>query len=138
MLGFLEVLCGSRASELNVRDKEKYKFDPKKLLSQIASIVLRVWTQECRQTEAVPPGEGFLVCFSTHPEFSQATVDRWCSVLTRHNLLDPQGQKEYSQFLEEVCGHSGVHTTADYTTADYVIFDCCVWCVVCEGGEVQE
>jgi hypothetical protein len=53
MLGFLDVLCGSKASDLNVKDKEKYNFDPKKLLSQIASIILRVWARECKQTAAV-------------------------------------------------------------------------------------
>ena len=51
----------SKASELNVKDKEKYNFDPKKLLSQIASIILRVWTQECRQTQVASATE-FLHC----------------------------------------------------------------------------
>ena len=103
MLGFLEVLCGSKASELNVKDKEKYNFDPKKLLSQIAAIILRVWRQECRQKEAISPTEGFLVSFSTHPDFLQAVVDRWSNVLSRHSLLDSPGQNNYSAFLEEVC-----------------------------------
>jgi hypothetical protein len=102
MLGFLEVLCGSKASELNVKDKEKYNFDPKKLLSQIAAIILRVWAQECRQREAVSPTEGFLVSFSTHPDFTQSVVDRWTNVLTRHSLLDPPSQRNFSTFLEEV------------------------------------
>ena len=102
MLGFLEVLCGSKASDLNVKDKEKYNFDPKKLLSQIAVIVLRVWTQECRQSEAVSPTEGFLVSFSTHPDFTQSVVDCWTNVLTRHSLLDPPSQRNFSTFLEEV------------------------------------
>lgn len=100
MLGFLDTLCGPKASELNVKDKDKYNFDPKKLLAQIASIILRVWTQECKKT---PGGtEGFLISFGTHPEFSQAVVERWTNVLQRHNLLDPRGQKEYNYFLEEV------------------------------------
>ena len=102
MLGFLEALCGPKASDLNVKDKEKYNFDPKKLLSQIAAIVLRVWTQECRKTEEVSPTQGFLISFSTHPDFSQPVVDRWSAVLSRHGLLDPQSQKNFSSFLEEV------------------------------------
>ena len=46
MLGFLDTLCGSRASELKVKDMEKYAFDPRRLLVQITSILLRVWQQD--------------------------------------------------------------------------------------------
>lgn len=100
MTGFLDTLCGPKASELNVKDKEKYNFDPKKLLTQIASIILRVWTQECKNSTGGT--EGFLISFATHPEFSQAVVDRWCGVVQKHNLLDPRSQKDYTNFLEEV------------------------------------
>lgn len=111
MLGFIHTLCGPKASELNVKDKEKYNFDPKKLLAQIASIILRVWTQECRQNSSGGRGEeaaggggsqGFLVSFGTHPEYSQGVIDKWSNVLRRHNLLDPAGQKDYTHFIEEV------------------------------------
>ena len=104
MLGFLETLCGPGASDLNVKDKDKYKFDPKKLLSQIASIVHRVWSQECKHSSGT--SEGFLVSFGTHPEYSQGVVERWTNVLQRHSLLDPQGQKYHTHFLEEVRGHT--------------------------------
>ena len=101
MTGFLQTLCGPTASELNVKDKDKYNFDPKKLLAQIASIILRSWTQECKQAVGVS-GEGFLMSFGTHPEFSQGVIERWASVLRKHSLLDPRGLQNYEYFLEEV------------------------------------
>ena len=100
MLGFLDTLCGPKASELNVKDKEKYAFDPKKLLAQIASIVLRVWTQDKRRVDAGK--EGFAISFATHPDYPEGAVGRWASVLRRHGLLDPRSLQEYGQFMEEV------------------------------------
>lgn len=100
MTGFLDALCGPKASELNVKDKDKYNFDPKKLLAQIASIILRVWAQECKNSTGGT--EGFLISFGTHPEFSQAVIDKWSGVIQRHNLLDPRSQKDYTYFLKEV------------------------------------
>ena len=105
MLGFLDTLCGPKASELNVKDKEKYNFDPKKLLAQIASIVLRVWALEGRTATGSEVTEGFLVSFGSHPEYSQAVVSRWANVLQRHGLLDPRSQQDYTHFLEEVNSH---------------------------------
>lgn len=100
MIGFLDTLCGAKASDLNVKDKDKYNFDPKKLLAQIASIILRVWTQESKNSTGGT--ERFLISFGTHPEFSQPVIDRWSNVLQKHNLLDPRSQKDYGFFLEEV------------------------------------
>ena len=105
MVGFLNTLCGPKAADLNVKDKDKYNFDPKKLLAQIASIILRVYTQECKKSPGGPPGEEFLISFGTHPEYSQGVIEKWANVLKRHNLLDPRSQAEYSCFMEEVGTH---------------------------------
>ena len=103
MLGFLNTLCGFKASELNVKDKEKYNFDPKKLLSQIAFIILRVWAQEGSSKE-------FVISFATHPEYSEPAIGRWSGVLQRHGLLDPRSQQQYSNFLAEVQVQCGMYS----------------------------
>ena len=46
MVGFLDALCGPSASQLRVKDMDKYAFDPKRLLVHITTIVLRVWKQD--------------------------------------------------------------------------------------------
>ena len=53
MVGFLDALCGPSASQLKVKDMDKYAFDPKRLLVQITTIVLRVWKQDRPKVAAV-------------------------------------------------------------------------------------
>ena len=53
MVGFLDALCGPSASQLRVKDMDKYAFDPKRLLVHITTIVLRVWKQD--QWPTTPP-----------------------------------------------------------------------------------
>lgn len=98
MLGFLDTLCGSRASELKVKDMEKYAFDPRRLLYQISMVLLRVWQQDRGKREK----DGFLVALATHPDFSQATLGKCASVLQKQKLVDPNFLTDYTCFMQEV------------------------------------
>ena len=100
MLGFLDTLCGRKASELKVKDMEKYAFDPKRLLVQISMVLLRVWQQDQGNRDA----EGFLVSLATHPDFSSATMSKCASVLQRQQLVDPEMLTNYTCFMQEVGG----------------------------------
>jgi len=98
MLGFLDTLCGSRASELKVKDMEKYAFDPRRLLYQISMVLLRVWQQDRGKREK----DGFLVALATHPDFSQATLGKCASVLQKQKLVDPNFLTDYTCFMQEI------------------------------------
>lgn len=82
MLGFLNTLCGPSASNLKVKDMEKYSFDPSRLVVQISSILVRVWQQDRTPTE----GEGFVSCLATHPDLSLATLSKCASVIQKSSL----------------------------------------------------
>ena len=98
MLGFLDTLCGRKASELKVKDMEKYAFDPKRLLVQISMVLLRVWQQDQGNRDA----QGFLVSLAAHPDFSSATMSKCGSVLQRQQLVDPEMLSNYTCFMQEV------------------------------------
>lgn len=98
MIGFLETLCGPRASELKVKDMEKYAFDPRRLLVQITTVLVRVWQQDRGNRER----EGFIVSLALHPDFSQETMGRCATVLQKQKLLDAQLLTDYTCFLQEV------------------------------------
>ena len=101
MVGFLDALCGPSASQLRVKDMDKYAFDPKRLLVHITTIVLRVWKQDQRPTTPPSPspssgggggsgsGRGlggadcFTVSLATHPDYSVATMSKCGSVLQK-------------------------------------------------------
>lgn len=96
MLGFLDVLCGPRASELKVKDMEKYSFYPRKLVSQITSIIVRVWHQD----SASKPEEGFVFSLATHPDFSPGTMTKCGSVLQQTS--DSTLSADFAAFMGQV------------------------------------
>ena len=96
MLGFLDVLCGPRASELKVKDMEKYSFYPRKLVSQITSIIVRVWHQD----SASKPEEGFVFSLATHPDFSHGTMAKCGSVLQQTS--DSTLSADFAAFMGQV------------------------------------
>ena len=105
MVGFLDTLCGPRASELKVKDMDKYSFDPRRLLILITNIMMRVWRQEGGRRDE----EGFMVSLATHPDFSQAAMNKCAAVLQKQQLLDPQTLVDYTRFLQQVGGLALIH-----------------------------
>ena len=122
MLGFLDALCGPSASQLKVKDMDKYAFDPKRLLVQITTIVLRVWKQDRPRVSngggsppsppSPPAGGGggvaamgkdsFTVSLATHPDYSQTTMTKCASVLQKQMLGDPTFLAEFTEFIKQV------------------------------------
>ena len=86
MVGFLDALCGPSASQLKVKDMDKYAFDPKRLLVQITTIVLRVWKQD--KSGSTGGEESFTVSLATHPDYSQATMTKCCLLYTSPSPRD--------------------------------------------------
>lgn len=122
MVGFLDALCGPSASQLKVKDMDKYAFDPKRLLVQITTIVLRVWKQDQQPTpEAAPSSspsstsgvsgsgrglggaDSFTVSLASHPDYSAATMTKCGSVLQKQMLGDPAFLSDFNDFVKQVC-----------------------------------
>ena len=101
MVGFLDALCGPSASQLKVKDMDKYAFDPKRLLVQITTIVLRVWKQD--KSGSTGGEESFTVSLATHPDYSQATMTKCGSVLQKQMLGDPGFLGDFTNFIKQVC-----------------------------------
>ena len=120
MVGFLDALCGPSASQLKVKDMDKYAFDPKRLLVQITTIVLRVWKQDQQPTlEAAPSSpsstgggsgsgrglggaDSFTVSLAMHPDYSPATMTKCGSVLQKQMLGDPAFLSDFNSFIKQV------------------------------------
>ena len=117
MIGFLDALCGPSASQLKVKDKDKYAFDPKRLLVQTTTIVLRVWKQDHPRVtngggsplSTSPAGGGtttgkdsFTVSLSNHPDYSQTTMTKCASVLQKQMLGDPTLMADFTDFIKQV------------------------------------
>ena len=124
MVGFLDALCGPSASQLKVKDMDKYAFDPKRLLVQITTIVLRVWKQDQPTTEGTTPpsspmsssgggggsgigrglggADSFTVSLATHPDYSPSTMTKCGSVLQKQMLGDPAFLSDFNNFVKQV------------------------------------
>ena len=108
MVGFLDALCGPSASQLKVKDMDKYAFDPKRLLVQITTIVLRVWKQDRPKVAAAASQAGhtkeesFTVSLANHPDYSQATMTKCSSVLQKQMLGDPKFLSDFTDFIKQV------------------------------------
>ena len=118
MVGFLDALCGPSASQLKVKDMDKYAFDPKRLLVQITTIVLRVWKQNHPRVSngggsplstPSPAGGGttmgkdsFTMSLSNHPDYSQTTMTKCASVLQKQMLGDPALLADFTDFIKQV------------------------------------
>lgn len=122
MVGFLDALCGPSASQLKVKDMDKYAFDPKRLLVQITTIVLRVWKQDQQPTLETAPSsspsstgggsgsghglggaDSFTVSLASHPDYSAATMTKCGSVLQKQMLGDPAFLSDFNDFVKQVC-----------------------------------
>ena len=102
MLGFLNSLCGPRATELKVKDRESYAFNPRKLIDTITTIVLRVWKQESNMAttkESNMAANGFMKSIALHPEYSADTMSHVGSLLSRDNQTSAQ---TFALFMQNV------------------------------------
>ena len=95
-IGFLESLCGSKSATFKVKDMEKYRFNPRELLSQIAQILLRIVHEE-RSREL-----HFVKSMAADPDYSSATMQKACDTLRSKNILEEAAVKEFETLNEEV------------------------------------
>ena len=95
MLGFLNSLCGPRAAELKVKDRETYNFNPRKLIETITTIVIRIWKQESNMATS-----DFTTSMALHPEYSATTMYHVESLLARDNQA---GAQAFALFMKNVC-----------------------------------
>jgi len=70
----LETLCGSKSSELKVKDMSSYSFAPKTIVRQISSVLTCGWRQD--KTTA------FVKCIAEYPEYSGATLSKCRDILS--------------------------------------------------------
>ena len=98
LLGFLNTLCGPKASNLKVKDMDKYAFNPSNIVVQIVSIMVRVWIQNQKSTD----GESFATSLASHPDFSQTTMTKCSSVLQKTVMMDSELLGNFASFLEQV------------------------------------
>ena len=98
-MGFLDLLCGARQNELKIKDPERLHFDPRKIVSQIATVIARIWQVESTNgTEK----NGFTGSLANHPDYSRSVVNKVASVLERHLLCGGDVIVLYRSFLEQV------------------------------------
>ena len=101
-MGFLDILCGSRHTQLKVKDPDKIGFDPKKLVNQIASVVAHAWRMENKAGQAGSASDGFTASLANHPDFSQPALRKAETVLQRHLMSDAQVVADFSALLNKV------------------------------------
>lgn len=75
---------------------EKYRFNPRELLSQIVQILLRI-VQEEKSKEL-----HFVNSLAGDPDYNPATLQRACDVLRSKNIVEETVVKEFEILNEEV------------------------------------
>ena len=98
-MGFLDILCGARQSELKVKEPEKIGFDPRKIVSQIATIIYHIWAIERKYDLSE---NGFIHSLVDHPDYNISALSKVYSVLERHQLCGREVISEYKNFIEQV------------------------------------
>ncbi|XP_078607185.1 uncharacterized protein LOC144879516 isoform X2 [Branchiostoma floridae x Branchiostoma japonicum] len=96
VIGFIGALCGPKASELKVKDMEKYNFNPRQLLLQIVRVILRIGREEALDKD------GFIVSMSTDTDYSPKYMEKAYSVLVRDSVIDPTEMQQFQKMLEEM------------------------------------
>ena len=102
VMGFLDILCGSRRTQLKINDPDKIGFDPKKLVNQIASVVAHAWRMENTAGQAGSSSDGFTASLANHPDFSREALRKAEAVLQRHLMFDAQVAVNFSALLNKV------------------------------------
>ena len=98
MCEFLESLCGPEASQLKVQDMDKYKFKPQEMLTNLCTILLRIWEVE-RMGDLLG---GFLYCMASYPDYSHKAVSKAVYIISSHQLLPVKTVEELSNMLSQV------------------------------------
>ena len=98
IFGFLNHLCGPKASELKVKDMDKYSFQPYMLLTQLVNILLMI----CRQEAQPRTQDGFVSSLALFPDYSRATMDKVVSVIHRRGALSDDVLVQLKSLIEEV------------------------------------
>lgn len=98
MMGFLDNLCGARQAELKVKDPDQLKFDPRKLVAQLATVIVNIWRLEKTDVKE----NGFMLSLAAHPDYSRPVFGKVASVLERHQLCGPDIINDYKSLLVEV------------------------------------
>lgn len=98
-MGFLDVLCGARQSELKIKDPEKIQFDPRKIVSQLATIIAHIWQYE-NMNDLLE--NGFTISLVNHPDYNYSVVSKVLSILERHQLTNGHIITSYKSFIEQV------------------------------------
>ena len=102
MMGFLDNLCGARHSELKVSDPVKLGFDPRQLVTDIASVVVSVWLLES-SAQGGMASDGFTSSIAQHPDYNRSIMSKVQTILQRHQLCGANIVQGYDSFLEKVC-----------------------------------
>ncbi|XJO72710.1 hypothetical protein BDV3_003791 [Batrachochytrium dendrobatidis] len=93
MLDFnLVALAGPRCTELKVTNPEKYRFDPKRLLSDLVGIFVHL----AHRTEFVA------AVAKDGRSYSKEVFDRASSILSRHRLLNEMDIAKLNEFVGKV------------------------------------
>ena len=98
IFGFLNLLCGPKASELKVKDMDKYSFQPYALLTQLVNILLMI----CRQEPQPRARDGFVSSLALHPDYDRVTMDKVVSVIQRKGSLSDDVVTQLTSLIEEV------------------------------------
>ena len=98
IFGFLNHLCGPKASELKVKDMDKYSFQPYSLLTQLINILLMI----CRQEAQPRARDGFVSSLALFPDYSRMTMDKVASVIQRRGSLSDNVLTQLVSLIEEV------------------------------------
>ncbi|XP_041374880.1 uncharacterized protein LOC121387745 [Gigantopelta aegis] len=94
--GFLESLCGTKAKDFKVKDMDKYNFSPKKLLSHIVEIILRISVQEKSRKD------GYLFSMVTDVDFEIGNLEKALTVLSSQGLTDVDTVQQLSDLIKQL------------------------------------
>ena len=99
-MGFLDNLCGPRQAFLRIKDPDRVGFDAKKIVSDLATIVARIWQVEKGSQQLA--SDGFVRSLSDHPDFSRPVLVKVASVVQRHMLCDASVAVDFTGLMEKV------------------------------------
>lgn len=106
MIGFLDNLCGARHSELKVNDPDKLGFDPRKLVSDIASVIVSVWLLEKSTStsngDAPLRPDSFISSIVQHPDYSRPVMTKVNTIIQKHQLCGAHILAGFTSLLEKV------------------------------------
>jgi hypothetical protein len=98
MCEFLESLCGPEASQLKVQNMDSYKFNPQEMLTNLCTVLLRIWQVE-KGGQLVG---GFLYCMASYPDYSHKAVSKAVQVIGSHQLLPGSEVEQLREMLSQV------------------------------------